>query len=111
MTLGIGRAAAIAFAREGADIVLNYLPSETPDAAEVVRLIEDAGRKAHPVPGDVSDESFCLQLIGRSVTPLGGIDILVNFAGAQKAQEHIEDLTTEQFDHTFKTNVTDGFYS
>ena len=107
---GIGRAAAIAFAREGADIVLNYLPSEAPDAAEVVTLIEDAGRKAHPVPGDVSDENFCRQLIEQSVKALGGIDILVNVAGAQKAQEHIEDLTTEQFDHTFKTNVYAMFW-
>ena len=107
---GIGRATAIAFAREGADIVLNYLPSETPDAAEVVTLIEDAGRKAHCVPGDVSDENFCLQLIERSVNALGGIDILVNVAGAQKAQEHIEELTTEQFDHTFKSNVYAMFW-
>ncbi len=61
---GIGRAAAIAFAREGADIVLNYLPSEAPDAAEVVALVEDAGRKAHCVPGDISNENFCQQLIG-----------------------------------------------
>jgi NAD(P)-dependent dehydrogenase (short-subunit alcohol dehydrogenase family) len=107
---GIGRAAAIAFAREGADVVLNYLPSEAPDAAEVVTLIEDAGRKAHSVPGDVSDETFCRQLIEKSVKALGGIDILVNVAGAQKAQEHIEDLTTEQFDHTFKTNVYAMFW-
>jgi NAD(P)-dependent dehydrogenase (short-subunit alcohol dehydrogenase family) len=107
---GIGRAAAIAFAREGADIVLNYLPSEAPDAEEVVTWIEEAGQKAHPMPGDVSNENFCRQLIEKSVKALGGLDILVNVAGAQKAQEHIEDLTTEQFDHTFKTNVYAMFW-
>jgi NAD(P)-dependent dehydrogenase (short-subunit alcohol dehydrogenase family) len=78
--------------------------------AEVVTLVEDAGRKAHPVPGDVSDEKFCRLLIEQSVKALGGIDILINVAGAQKAQEHIEDLTTEQFDHTFKTNVYAMFW-
>jgi hypothetical protein len=107
---GIGRAVAIAFAREGADVVLNYLPVEEADAAEVVSLIEDAGRQAYPVPGDVSEEDFCRQLIEEGAKGMGGLDILVNVAGAQKAQPHIADLTTEQFDHTFKTNVYAMFW-
>jgi hypothetical protein len=107
---GIGRAVAIAFAREGADVVLNYLPVEEADAAEVVSLIEDAGRQAYPVPGDVSEENFCRHLIEQGAKAMGGIDILVNVAGAQKAQPHIADLTTEQFDHTFKTNVYAMFW-
>ena len=102
---GIGRAAAIAFAREGADIVLNYLPSEEADAREVVALIEAAGRKAYPIPGDLKDEQFCKALVKDSVESLGGLDILVNVAGKQVAQKTIDELTTEQFDETFKTNV------
>jgi NAD(P)-dependent dehydrogenase (short-subunit alcohol dehydrogenase family) len=102
---GIGRATAIAFAREGADIAMSYLPSEERDAKQVRQLIEDAGRKAVPLPGDISDESFCTQLVGNAVKELGGLDILVNVAGAQHAVEDIEKLTTVQFDHTFKTNV------
>jgi NAD(P)-dependent dehydrogenase (short-subunit alcohol dehydrogenase family) len=102
---GIGRAVAIAFAREGADIVLNYLPEEEPDAAQVVALIEKAGRKAYPIPGDIVDEAFCGKLVADGVEKLGGLDILVNVAGYMVAQENIEELTTEQFDRTFKTNV------
>lgn len=107
---GIGRAAAIAFAREGADVVLNYLPSEEADAKEVVALIEKAGRKAIAVPGDVSDEVFCNSLVETAVTALGGLDILANIAGKQVSQEHIADVTTEQFDQTFKTNVYGMFW-
>ena len=102
---GIGRAVAIAFAREGADVVLSYLPSEEPDAQEVVQLIQDAGRKAVTVPGDLRDESYCEQLVSRAVQELGGLDIVVNNAGKQTSVESIADLTTEQFDATFKTNV------
>jgi NAD(P)-dependent dehydrogenase (short-subunit alcohol dehydrogenase family) len=102
---GIGRATAIAFAREGADIVLNYLESEEKDAKEVVDLIEAAGRKAVSLPGDISEESFCKTLVEQGSQALGGLDILVNVAGVQKSVENIEDLTTEQFDRTFKTNV------
>ncbi|PSB42010.1 SDR family oxidoreductase [Chamaesiphon polymorphus] len=102
---GIGRATAIAFAREGADIVLNYLESEEKDAREVVELIEAAGRKAVTLPGDISEESFCKTLVEQGHKALGGLDILVNVAGKQQAVENIEDLTTEQFDQTFKTNV------
>jgi NAD(P)-dependent dehydrogenase (short-subunit alcohol dehydrogenase family) len=102
---GIGRAVAIAFAREGADVVLSYLPSEEPDASEVVSLIEEAGRKAIAMPGDVKDEGYCEQLISRAVGDLGGIDILANIAGKQQEVPDIQSLTTKQFDETFKTNV------
>ena len=107
---GIGRAVAIAFAREGADVVLSYLPEEEPDAREVVALIERAGRKAVAVPGDLKDESYCEQLIATAVAELGGLDILVNNAGKQQAVEDIADLTTQQFDDTFKTNVYATFW-
>lgn len=102
---GIGRAAAIAFAREGADIVLNYLPEEESDAREVVQLIEAAGRKAVCLPGDLKDERFCQTLVSQAVEALGGLDVLVNVAGKQQAVEAIAELTTEQFDATFKSNV------
>jgi NAD(P)-dependent dehydrogenase (short-subunit alcohol dehydrogenase family) len=102
---GIGRAAAIAYAREGADIVLNYLPEEEADAQEVVKLIEAEGRKAITVPGDLKDEQFCKSLISKAVEALGGLDVLVNVAGKQTAVEDIQELSTEQFDATFKTNV------
>ncbi|MDF5712356.1 MAG: SDR family oxidoreductase [Rhizonema sp. NSF051] len=107
---GIGRAATIAFAREGADIVLNYLPSEEKDAQEVVALIEAAGQKAVRLPGDISEESFCKTLVEKGREALGGLDIVVNVAGKQQALESIEDLTTEQFDQTFKTNVYAMFW-
>jgi len=102
---GIGRAAAIAYAREGADVAINYLPEEEADAKEVIQLIEKAGRKAVAIPGDISDEKFCNELIEKAVSELGGLDILANVAGKQRHQESIADVTTEQFDKTFKTNV------
>jgi hypothetical protein len=77
---GIGRAAVIAFAREGADVAFNYLPQEEPDAREVVELIRAAGRKAVPLPGDIRNEAFCKKLVGDAVKELGGLDILVNNA-------------------------------
>ncbi|WP_155298327.1 SDR family oxidoreductase [Deinococcus kurensis] len=107
---GIGRAAAIAFAREGADVALNYLPDEEGDAREVVALIEAAGRRAVAIPGDLKDEAFCRDLVQRAVKELGGLDILVNNAGKQVSQESIEDITTEQFDETFRTNVYAMFW-
>ncbi|MBP2168845.1 NAD(P)-dependent dehydrogenase (short-subunit alcohol dehydrogenase family) [Erwinia toletana] len=102
---GIGRAVAIAYAREGADVAINYLPEEEPDAAEVVALIRAEGRKAIAIPGDITSESFCKQLVHQAAEQLGGIDILVNNAGRQQFAESIRDLTTESFDATFKTNV------
>ena len=102
---GIGRAAAIAFAREGADVAINYLPDEESDAQEVIELIQAAGRNAVAIPGDIRDEAFCSQLVTDAVQKLGGLDILVNNAGKQQSQDSIMDITTEQFDATFKTNV------
>jgi len=107
---GIGRAVAIAFAREGADVVLSYLPEEEPDAKEVVEQIGAAGRKAVAFPGDVKDEQYCEALIQTAVDQLGGLDILANVAGMQQFVEDIADLTTEQFDATFKTNVYSLFW-
>lgn len=107
---GIGRAVAIAFAREGADVVLNYLPSEEKDAREVIQLIEDAGRKAVALPGDIGDEAFCKRLVDESIAGLGGLDILVNVAGKQTFLENIADLTTEQIEATYRTNVFAMFW-
>jgi len=102
---GIGRAVAIAFAREGADVAFGYLPEEEEDAREVIDLIKAEGRKAIPLPGDICDEVFCRKLVADAVAQLGGLDILVNNAGYQQAQDSIADISTEQFDATFKTNV------
>ena len=107
---GIGRAVAIAYAREGADVAINYLPAEEADAQQVVKLIQDAGRKAVALPGDIKDEAFCKQLVHDAVTQLGGLDILVNNAGKQTACSSLEEVTTEQFDETFKTNVYAMFW-
>lgn len=107
---GIGRAAAIAYAREGADVAINYLPSEEKDATEVKKLIEDAGQKAVLIPGDVSDETFCKKLVQETVEGLGGLDILVLNAGQQQFVEDIENLTTEQFRKTFETNLFSMFW-
>jgi NAD(P)-dependent dehydrogenase (short-subunit alcohol dehydrogenase family) len=107
---GIGRAAVIAYAREGADVAFNYLPQEEDDAREVVALIRAAGRKAVPLPGDIRDEAFCKKLVGDAVKELGGLDLLVNNAARQHAVEKLTDITTEQFDETFKTNVYAMFW-
>ncbi|AWB43471.1 SDR family NAD(P)-dependent oxidoreductase [Paenibacillus sp. CAA11] len=107
---GIGRAVAIAFAREGADVVLSYLPEEEADAQQVVKLVQEAGRTAVAVPGDLQDEQYCQQLVNTAVEKLGGLDILANVAGMQQFVEDIADLTTEQFDATFKTNVYSLFW-
>lgn len=107
---GIGRAAAIAYAREGADVVLSYMPEEEADAKEVVKLIEAEGRKAVAFPGDVKDEQYCVQLIEKAVEELGGLDILAIVAGKQQFRESIDEITTEQFDETFKTNVYAMFW-
>ena len=102
---GIGRAAAIAFAREGADVALSYLPSEEKDAQEVVALIEKEGRTAVAIPGDITDEAFCTSLVETAAQGLGGLDILVNNAGKQNTKPDILDITTEHFDLTLKTNL------
>jgi NAD(P)-dependent dehydrogenase (short-subunit alcohol dehydrogenase family) len=107
---GIGRATAIAFAREGADVAINYLPSEKEDAKEVIELIEKTGQKVVDSPGDISDEKFCKELIEKSVQELKGLDILANIAGRQIAKESIEEISTDQFDKTFKTNIYAMFW-
>ncbi len=107
---GIGRAVAIAFAREGADVALSYLPVEQEDADVTIKAIEEAGRKAVAIPGDITDESFCQEMVKQAVEELGPIDILVNNAGRQRFVENVEDLTTEQFEGTFKTNVFAMFW-
>lgn len=107
---GMGRGAAIAFAREGADVAINYLPAEEPDAREVIELIRAAGVKAAAIPGDIRDEAFCTRLVAEAVGQLGGLDILVNNSARQISQESILDISTEQFDATFKTNVYAMFW-
>lgn len=107
---GIGRAAAISFAREGADVALNYLPSEEKDASELIALVREAGRKAVALPGDISDEGFARNLVRQAHEQLAGLDILVNVAGKQTAVPEIAALTTEQFEATFRTNVTAMFW-
>jgi NAD(P)-dependent dehydrogenase (short-subunit alcohol dehydrogenase family) len=107
---GIGRAAAIAFAREGADVAINYLPAEEPDAREVVELIRAEKRKAVAIPGDIKDEAFCNKLVATAVEQLGGLDILVNNAARQFSKDSILEISTAQFDETFKTNVYAMFW-
>ena len=107
---GMGRAAAIAYAREGADVAINYLPVEEPDAKEVIALIRAEGRKAIAIPGDLREEAFCKQLVQKAVAGLGGLDILVSNAGRQHAVESILDMTTELFDWTMKTNIYAPFW-
>ncbi|RYB07705.1 SDR family oxidoreductase [Lichenibacterium ramalinae] len=107
---GIGRAAAIAFAREGADVALSYLADEQADAQEVQAVIEADGRKCILLPGDIKDESWCGELVARAVSGLGGLDILVNNAGKQVNQPDVQDITTEQFDQTMKTNLYAMFW-
>ena len=106
---GIGRAVAIAFAREGADIVISYL-NEHEDAKETAKWVERAGRRAVSVPGDVRDEAHCRALVERAVKDLGRLDVLVNNAAFQATHEKLEDLTSEELDRTFRTNIYSMFY-
>jgi NAD(P)-dependent dehydrogenase (short-subunit alcohol dehydrogenase family) len=107
---GMGRAAAIAFAREGADVAINYFPTEEPDAREVVELIKAEGRMALAIPGDIREEKFCKELVERAVQGLGGLDILVSNAARQQARESIADVSSEDFDATMKTNIYAPFW-
>ncbi|MDW6026592.1 SDR family oxidoreductase [Mesorhizobium sp. BAC0120] len=107
---GMGRAAAIAYAREGADVAINYFPSEEPDASEVIALIREAGRTGIPIPGDLRDEAFCEKLVADAVQGLGGLDIVVCNAGRQQSKPSIADITTEDFDATMKTNIYAPFW-
>lgn len=107
---GIGRAVALAYAREGADVVISYLPSEQDDADEVVKAVEKTGQKIIAIPGDLSDESFCNSLVEQVAESLGGIDILVNNAGKQIFVEDITKLETKQLEATFRVNVFAMFW-
>jgi NAD(P)-dependent dehydrogenase (short-subunit alcohol dehydrogenase family) len=102
---GIGRAAAIAFAREGASVVINYLPSEQKDADEVIALLTGEGHNVIGVPGDLKDEAFCKKLVDKAVKELGGLDILANVAGRQQFAKSIDELDSAAFQETFQTNV------
>jgi NAD(P)-dependent dehydrogenase (short-subunit alcohol dehydrogenase family) len=102
---GIGRAAAIAYAREGADVAIGYLPSEEADAAEVIELIEAEGRKAVGLAGDVKDEEWCRLMIEETVEGLGGLDVLVVNAARQQFRKDVSEVSTEDFDATMKTNL------
>jgi len=107
---GMGRAAAIAYAREGADVAINYLPAEEPDAQEVIALIKAEGRKAIAIPGDIRNEEFCKKLVSDAVNSLGGLDILVNNAARQQSIASILDITSEEFEQTIKTNIYAPFW-
>ncbi|QKC76427.1 SDR family oxidoreductase [Mesorhizobium erdmanii] len=107
---GIGRAAVIAFAREGADVAINYFPSEEPDAQDVAELIRAEGKKAVLIPGDLTDQKFCVELVERAHRELGGLDILVNNAAYQQSKPSIDDISFEQFDRTLKTNLYAMFW-
>lgn len=107
---GMGRAAAIAYAREGADVAINYFPSEEPDACEVIELIKQAGRNGVAIPGDLRQEAFCQRLVEEAVQKLGGLDIVVCNAGRQQSKASIADLSSEDFDATMKTNIYAPFW-
>jgi NAD(P)-dependent dehydrogenase (short-subunit alcohol dehydrogenase family) len=107
---GIGRAAAIAFAREGADIAINYLPEEEADAREVIDLMKAEGRNAIAIPGDLRSEAFCQTLVAHAARGLGGLDLLVNNAARQQTNASLLDISTEQFDWTMKTNIYAPFW-
>jgi NAD(P)-dependent dehydrogenase (short-subunit alcohol dehydrogenase family) len=107
---GMGRAAAIAYAREGADVAINYFPTEEDDAKEVIEIIKAEGRKAVAIPGDLRDESFCKKLVEDAVRSLGGLDIVVSNAARQQTKPSILDISTEDFDATMKTNIYAPFW-
>ena len=107
---GIGRAAAIAFLREGADVVINHMPEEEPDARAVLDIAQRENRKCLSMPGDLRDQAFCQRLVDDAARELGGLDVLVSNAARQTAQKSIEDITPEQFDETVKTNLYAMFW-
>jgi hypothetical protein len=106
---GIGRAVALAFAREGADVLISYL-DEHSDAQETVRIVEKEGRRCVPVAGDIGDEAHCRQIVERALQDFGRIDILVNNAAYQDVIESIEEVTQEMLEHTYRTNIFAMFY-
>ncbi|HEX9962209.1 MAG TPA: SDR family oxidoreductase [Pyrinomonadaceae bacterium] len=107
---GIGRAVALAFAREGADVLISYLSEEETDAQETRRVVEAAGRRCVTMPGDIREESQCREIIKRAMDEFGKIDVLVNNAAFQMSHEGIGEISTEEFDRTFRTNVYAMFY-
>ncbi len=107
---GMGRAAAIAFAREGADVAINYFPSEEEDAWQVMTLIKEAGRIGVAIPGDLREQSFCRKMVEDAVAELGGLDIVVNNAARQQSYESVADIPPEEFDATMKTNIYAPFW-
>ena len=106
---GIGKAVAIAFAREGADVLISYL-NEDEDAADTAKWVEEAGRKALVVPGDITSEAHCQTLVARAVNELGRIDVLVNNAAFQRTYDNIADIPVEEWDRTFRTNIYAPFF-
>ncbi len=106
---GIGRAVALAFAREGANVLISYL-NEDEDAQETVRVVTESGRRAVAVPGDIQDEQHCISLVERAIQEFGKLDILVNNAAFQNTVTDFQDLTTEDWDRAFKTNIYAMFY-
>jgi NAD(P)-dependent dehydrogenase (short-subunit alcohol dehydrogenase family) len=107
---GMGRAAAIAYGREGADVAINYLPAEDADAQEVIAFIRQAGRNTAAIPGDIRDAAFCKRLVTEAVKQLGGLDIVVCNAGRQQSHDSILDISDEDFDATMKTNIYAPFW-
>jgi NAD(P)-dependent dehydrogenase (short-subunit alcohol dehydrogenase family) len=107
---GMGRAAAIAFAREGADVAINYFPNEEADAQEVIELIKAEGRVGVAIPGDLREEEFCTRLVEDAVRQLGGLDILVSNAARQQTKASILDISSDDFDATMKTNIYAPFW-
>lgn len=106
---GIGRAVAVAFAKEGADVAISYL-NEHEDARETMRLITEAGRKCILISGDIGDEKFCFEVVKQTVSKLGGLNILVNNAAEQQPQDSLEKITAKQLQKTFRTNIFSMFY-
>lgn len=107
---GMGRAAAIAFAREGADVVINYLPDEEEDAQQVLQLIKSAGRTGVGIAGDIQDEAFCKSLVAQAAAKMGGLDLVVSNAARQQSYESFLDISAEEFDATMKTNIYAAFW-
>jgi NAD(P)-dependent dehydrogenase (short-subunit alcohol dehydrogenase family) len=107
---GMGRAAAIAYAREGADVAISYYPTEEPDAREVVQLVRAEGRKCVPLPGDLREEAYCKRLVEQAISGLGGLDIIVSNAGRQIQAQTLDEISTETFDWQIKTNIYAPFF-
>jgi NAD(P)-dependent dehydrogenase (short-subunit alcohol dehydrogenase family) len=106
---GIGRAVALAFAREGADVVITHLPEEQADGDQTVRAVQQTGRRGLALAGDLTDAAFCREIVERAAAELGGLDVLVNNAAFQMAHEGLDDLPDEEIEHTFATNIVAMF--